>query len=297
MGYFDDQGGQRPALSTEGHPKSVDPHFFERMLDIDVTQLPDYSNAFRDIYDEKLNGLIVRNVFPKEHMARVVERLVKQETPFPKTVFPDRFKAFFYGRALDGSDPHLSEYLRDATMFRQSCKHLFRDGPDFEERLEEVFRMMAGGRAVKLPQAPDGRHYTSATIRVLPEGGHIGTHCGNEASTRPAYNHLNTLIDRKDQISFFVTLQDPVEGGELIVYSFQFSQVDESMFDHGHTLVDHVLHLYQQKKYRPTAGDLLIFDGGRYFHKVDVVKGPRTRWTIGGFCMFSKDAGTLYYWS
>ena len=135
------------------------------------------------------------------------------------------------------------------------------------------------------------------TIRVLPEGGSIGTHCGNEASTRASYKHLNTLVDRNDQISFFVTLQAPEGGGELEVYSLQFQHIDKANFERGHTVTDHLIPLYEAKKYRPQAGDLLIFDGGRYFHQVLKVEGPKTRWTMGGFMMFSQDDSTLYYWS
>lgn len=297
MGDADRDGSPGDAPLPACLPASDDPDFFSRMLDIDVSDLPAHPDALRAIYDAKLHGMIVRNVFPKDAMARVVDRLERKEAPFPQTFFPDRFKAWFYGRALDGSDPGLGEYLRDAEAFRTCAEHLFRDGDAFETRIEEVFRMISGGRDVRIPCMPDGRRYTPATIRVLPEGGHIGTHCGNEASTRSAYTHLNTFIDRHDQISYFVTLQAPEGGGELAVYSFQFQDTDESMFDHGHTVVDHVLHLHQEKRYRPTAGDLIVFDGGRYFHKVDVVQGPRTRWTIGGFLMFGADDGAVYYWS
>jgi hypothetical protein len=47
----------------------------------------------------------------------------------------------------------------------------------------------------------------------------------------------------------------------------------------------------------PRAGDLLVFDGGRYFHRVAKVKGSRIRYTIGGFMMFDQPGETLLYWS
>jgi hypothetical protein len=281
--------------STEGHPVPTPPNFFARMLEIDITDLVNYPDALRDIYDERLHGMIIRNVYPKDFMAQVVQRLEAQETQFPRVDFPERFKAHFLGRALDGAE--LPEYFRDAALFRESVQQLFAGGTPYETRLEQVFGAMAGGRKVELPMNPQGEAYTPGTIRVLPEGGSIGTHCGNEASTRPSYTHLNTVVDRHDQISFFITLQAPDAGGELEVYSLQFSHVDKRNFERGHTVVDHLLSLYEAKKYRPQAGDLLIFDGGRYFHQVLKVEGPHTRWTIGGFMMFSNDGQTLHYWS
>ena len=87
--------------------------FFSRMRDIDVSELEQHPDALRAIYEGNLHGLIIRNVFDKEVMARVVERLEKKETPFPQTFFPERFKAWFYGRVLDGSEPTLNDYLRE----------------------------------------------------------------------------------------------------------------------------------------------------------------------------------------
>ena len=45
------------------------------------------------------------------------------------------------------------------------------------------------------------------------------------------------------------------------------------------------------------AGELLLFDGGRYFHKVSPVEGSRARWTIGGFVGFTRDHERVVYWS
>ncbi len=286
---------RRGPPSTEGHPVATPPNFFDRMLEIDITDLPKFSHALRDIYEEKLHGLIIRNVYSKEFMAQVVQRLEAGEAEFPTVHFPERFKAHFLGRALDGSDP--KEYFADAAVFRDSARKLFAGGTDYETRLGEVFGAMVDGREVKVPTNAAGESYAPGTIRVLPEGGSIGTHCGNEASTRASYSHLNTLVDRFDQISFFVTLQAPDAGGELEVYSLQFKHVDKRNFERGHSVVDHLLPLYEAKKYKPQAGDLLIFDGGRYFHQVLPVEGPHTRWTMGGFMMFSQDGSTLYYWS
>ena len=78
----------------------------------------------------------------------------------------------------------------------------------------------------------------------------------------------------------------------------QWGDQDETMFDaQGHTAVDHLMDRYQQVRLRPRAGDMILFDGGRWFHKVDVVRGSATRWTIGGFLMFDRDGRRAYYWS
>lgn len=290
---------QASAVEPPDHPSrrvGEGPHFLDwRFLDVaELDRLPD---AIRDMVDGRLGGLIVRRAFDPAAMARVVERIEQSEPAFSVTPFPERFRSRFLGRALDGSDPELTEYLPIAERFRVAARDAFAGAEDYQSRLEALLGRLSGGRRVAVPTFTDGRPYAASTVRVLPPGGQIGSHCGNEANTRPAYTHLNTLVDLTDQISFFLTLQAPEAGGELVVYSLQWKDVERSGFDHGHSQVDPLLADARWEAYRPEAGDLLIFDGGRYFHRVSVVRGARTRWTIGGFMMFSRDGQTLYYWS
>lgn len=278
-----------PALRVDGEH-----HFLDWYL-IDVSEVGRFPDAIRDMYRGALGGLIVRNVFSPDHMAQVVKRLEDNTPGYHTNYFPARFKSRFFGRCLDGAD--LTGYLDEAEAFHESTGAAFAGGPDYRARLEEVLGRLSGGRPVTVPRYTDGRSYTCSTIRVLPTGGQIGTHCGNEASTRPAYHHLNTIIDRHDQISFFVTLQAPQAGGELVVYSLTWSDIGPGDMVNGRSNVEPLLPRARWTAYHPGPGDLLIFDGGRFFHRVSVVRGPTTRWTIGGFMMFSSGGDTLYYWS
>jgi len=270
---------------------------FIKFETIDVSELGRYPDAIRQMYAGTRGGLVIKNVYAPEQMARVIEQLAVETTQYPRTSFPARFKAHFYGRCLDGSDPALGEYLRDAEQFRAETLAVFADAAPFEARIEEMLRALGGGRDVQLPRYTDGRAYTPATIRILLEGGQIGTHCGNEAATRPAYTHLNTRIDPADQISYFLTLQAPAQGGELIVYSLKWSDIDASRIVGGRSRVEDLLRDAEWMAVAPGPGDLLIFDGGRYFHRVAMVVGERIRWTIGGFVMFARGGDVIHYWS
>jgi hapalindole-type alkaloid chlorinase len=292
------------AYETVSEPPPLDPATrvspidgFMRFETVGLDDLVRHPDVLREMYAGRFGGLVVRDVYDKGFMARLVTELAEAEARFPRTSFPERFRAHFYGRCLDGSDPELQEYLADADAFRRQSEMLFRGGAPFEARMEELFGAMAGGRRVELPRFRDGRAYTPATIRILLEGGQIGTHCGNEAATRPAYTHLNTMIDRGDQLSYFLTLQEPIAGGELIVYSLKWTDIDESRLVDGRSEVNHLLHEAQWFPVPTTAGDLLLFDGGRYFHRVAKVEGPRLRWTMGGFLMFDRSGERVLYWS
>ncbi len=43
--------------------------------------------------------------------------------------------------------------------------------------------------------------------------------------------------------------------------------------------------------------DLLIFDGGRHFHRVAMVVGERLRGTLGRFVIFARSGDVVHYWS
>jgi hypothetical protein len=292
------------AYSVEADAPELDPSLeasserpFMRFLTLGLDELGALPDALRHMYEGTLGGMVIKDVYSKDAMSAVMDRLRARDAELPRTSFPARFKAHFYGRCLDGADPALDEYLRDAARLRTELTSVFAGHAAFEDRVEEVFRMLAGGRRVELPTYADGRAYTPATVRILLEGGQIGTHCGNEAATRPAYSHLNTRIDKHDQLSYFLTLQHAEAGGELIVYSLKWSDIDASHIVGGRSQVDDLLRTAQWIAVRPSAGELLIFDGGRYFHRVSKVVGARIRYTIGGFLMFRADGEAIYYWS
>jgi hypothetical protein len=291
-GYQDE--GEPPELDRSKRTPDARP--FMRFETIDVSEVDHFPDAIREMYAGTLGGLVIRNVYAPEEMARVAAMLEAGTTDYPRTSFPARFNAHFFGRCLDGSEPELDLYLEDAERFRTETLAIFRGSAPFEDRMEETFRALAGGRAVELPRFRD-RAYAPATIRILLENGQIGTHCGNEAATRPAYTHLNEIIDRGDQISFFLTLQEPEAGGELVVYSLKWTDIDGTRIVGGRSNVNDLLGEAEWMAISPRAGDLLLFDGGRYFHRVAKVKGKTTRFTIGGFMMFDRAGAKIFYWS
>lgn len=277
------------------------PNSFVKVYDVDFDDLGRFPNGLDDIRKERLQGFLIRNVMPADFCAEVVGRLERKEISFLELSFQKTYGAQLLGRPVDMSDPALTQYFGESREFRDSCRRLFRGGPDYEERVEEVCRRIGGGRGVRVPPArtPEEGSYTSSTIRILPPGGQIGVHCGNEAMHRVTYNHLNTMIENVDQISFFLTLNPPEGGGELVIFSLRYDQIDSTMMNKegNRCYVDDVIHRYQKVAVRPRTGDLLIFDGGRYFHLVSHVQGAKTRWTIGGFMGFGRDDKTIYYWS
>lgn len=292
---------QENIVPVEASAELLTPDSFVRVYDVDFDDLGKYPDGLDDIRKERRQGFLVRNVMPADFCAEVVARLERRENTFLELSFQQTYGAHLLGRPVDMSDPSLTQYFRESAEWRDACRKLFSGGPDFEQRIEEVCRRIGGGRSVQVPpaRAPDEGSYVSSTIRILPPGGTIGVHCGNEAMHRVTYDHLNTMIENLDQLSFFLTLSAPEDGGELVIFSLRHDMIDSTMMNKegNRCYVDDVIDRYERVTVRPRTGDLLIFDGGRYFHLVSPVQGARTRWTIGGFIGFGRDDKSLYYWS
>lgn len=48
---------------------------------------------------------------------------------------------------------------------------------------------------------------------------------------------------------------------------------------------------------KPEVGDLIVFNGGQVWHKVNDVIGTKDRVTFGGFLGRSLDGAELLYWN
>jgi hypothetical protein len=139
--------------------------------------------------------------------------------------------------------------------------------------LTRGLRGLAPGLGLKVPKTADGQFYAAVTARVLPDGADIAVH--SERCDWDAMAHLTTLADLGQQLSFYLVLQAPAAGGELLLYE-------------GHSLDNPQVIPLQ-------TGDLVVFDGTRHNHRVTPVEGDTERWTLGGFLTVSGQ--TVLFWS
>lgn len=143
----------------------------------------------------------------------------------------------------------------------------------------------------------DGRRYAAGTYRHLPVGCAIPVHVGNYFFGTGGYRHLREVLDTTVQLSFFFTLRAAEVGGELEVLDQRWGDADTPWHDAmGIWDGDAILAQRAGQRYRPESGDLLIFDGGRHYHRVTEVGGGHARWTLGGFVGRTL-AGGLAFWN
>ena len=273
-----------------------------RCLEVSVAELGAHADALMAIFRGELDLLVVREAITPTAALRVADALERRAGDFAWTPqqHPDGRpgQMMVMGMTLtpvSGFDLDLERYFTVAERFRRDCRELFAGEPDFEAAMIDRLGAMAGGRPVAIPEHDRGRAYTPATIRTLPHGCGIPVHCGNFFLETPGYRSLAAQLDTADQLSYFVTLRDAEEGGELEVYELQWGDPRTPMkgdFYDGERIAAH----WHGLKVRPGPGDLLVFDGGRFYHRVTTVRG-RTRVTIGGFVGFSPDHERALIWS
>jgi len=267
-----------------------------RIIEIDASDIARHPDAIDRILRREVFGVLVRGVFPAEHLARVVARLERE--PAMPMFESDTFSGRTYGRVLRMADGKLDEYFAAARQMGPALAAAFADGPGYEERLREVLGALGGGRPVCVPRV-GARTYAPATVRVIDPGGTIFLHCGNETHAFPALGELTQIIDPAGEISTLIPLALPEAGGELEIYDLCFGdpligELDDSL---GRTSAHQGLAERRCVRLRPAVGDLVLFEEGRHYHRVNEVRGTRPRWTMGGFLAPSRDAHTLHYWS
>ncbi len=265
------------------------------MLEIDAGDVAKYPDTIDRILRREMFGVLVRGVFPRDQMARAVARIAAdQEAPLFEA---HTFRGRTYGRVLRMAGEALAEYFDAADRIGSALERAFGEN-GYEARLREIVGALSGGRPISLPRV-HGRSYAPATVRVLDPGGVVQLHCGNETHAFPPLAELTQIIDPKGEISTLLPLALPEAGGDLQVYDVCFGDplIDELDRSLGRENAHRGLSDRRSIRLRPDVGDFALFEEGLHYHRVNEVRGPRARWTMGGFLAPSRDGATLHYWS
>lgn len=266
---------------------------------LEVTRIEDASpDALDEMYAGHIGGLIIHNAFPPDMMARMVAHLEQHGDNYhwdlQTSTDPSEVQMRVLGRTLTpvrGMDFDLDDYARVGQATRALIEHQW---PNFFDRLERLTEGLSGGRKVRAVDV-QGRAYGPATIRHLPVGCEIPVHCGLFFMETPGYREIMGALDDTSQLSWFIPMQTSEDGGELMVYNLQWKDSDVPRL--GEMYNPSAIEARPSVRVRPPVGSLLLFDGGRWFHKVSPVRGDRDRWTVGGFLGFTSDMEHIVYWS
>jgi hapalindole-type alkaloid chlorinase len=276
---------------------------------ISYTQIGEYPDGLKDIQNRKIDGFLVRGVLTPQEADSIVQEFKKidnsrfEHNPSGRNI-P---KPFATVTTINEPGVPLDEYFIRASDFWEKFPEKF--GVDFKARVKEVFEKLGGGRPVDVPRESNlGVTFSPAQMREMYTGkGGIYVHCGKFFRDRFSkfYTYLNDVSLVEEQISYFIMLRPPAEGGELTVYDISYDNVKqkETEWDNKKLIADDgsLIDLEdpantRRRKLRPGKGDMIIFDGGNIWHRVEDPKGDLSRITAGGFVTFSHDNEKIYFW-
>jgi hypothetical protein len=267
------------------------------ILDVVPAHAREHDDAIARIFDGTIGGIIVRGVLDRTHVAELVRRLTSDGGSLP-TFRPPVFKGYVLGRPLVSASDGLAAYLDDAERFRTGCAAIFDEFPRMEERIHDAIVALADGQQVQVPRGSDGRPYLATTVRVLIEGDRLPLHYENETFGNPAMEALRPALDARTLMSFYLPLATPSSGGVLRLFHTHALNGGDSLIERlgGEERARPQFEQWGFSAVLPAIGDLLIFDGGRWYHEVTPV-GAGARWTLGGFLAMTRDRQTVHYWS
>jgi len=254
--------------------------------------MTDYPAAALSMYQGRLHGLSIQGVVPPQEMAAAVRRLDDLGLPRHGTI-PGVDAAFSYGLMIAptgdhprGPDPEL--YLAAAGPAAAALQGLLAP-PGLVPLLSRVLGLLSGLPAA-VARAADGRTYLPASVRVFGDGWGAPLHCDTYMDS-PTHAHLHQVTDRSTQLSWYLPMSLPEQGGELRIYDARHGEpglVGDDMA---------ALAARPHVTVPLSTGDMVLFDAGRWFHQIMPARGPTPRRTLGGFAALSADHRGLLFWS
>ncbi len=271
------------------------PSFF-RTIVVGAPQAQDFPDAIRRLRREEFEGIIVRQVYSAEECARLSDRLEGGQHGLVRRDFPPIMRAYFLGINLNLTHPDLVAYFQEAPAFRARLKQLFSGSIDLEARVAGMLSSLDNGRPYLAVPGPQPQlDHMFATLRAHLTGGFIPPHFDNEQAFRQSYRLVMPWIGT-DLFSFVLAFSQPEAGGELEIFNLQHEgrrfRMTDGDEDASHLNLDGV----ESIRFRLEPGEMIIFNSGRYLHRVNPVIGPTTRWTACSFMAESRTGEQVYCW-
>lgn len=243
----------------------------------------------------ELDGVVVRGVLSADEVDRAVAGLEQQQSSTAHHPISPDTAAFTLGPMLVTSPTGMDAYLASTAATDAMLDTHLGAGGSFRARVLGWLGTLSGSGAVHAPSAGADRAYGIASVRCLPPGSELVAHCEAEQFQQPAYADFHDELAGGPLLSYFVALNDTLPDRALVVYDLR---ADGPLTDLS---VDDKRRIRERVEGYPCfevpmrKGDLILFNGGRYYHRVRPTEGVRSRWTVGGFVSFARDRRCLVW--
>jgi len=259
-----------------------------------VDELPNYPNIYEQIYNGKVDGIIIKNFISDSEVAAFKDKYYKNPS---KLLYQKAYGDVFGYVIHEAQDKDLKDYFDKVQQYEDELKEYI--GFDFNARFKEVVSKISNGVTVSTITKDDNDTYLGSAVKFMyPNKGGLIEHVGLQFYDQFAsLKDVESRIDKTGQLSFFSPLQYSEDGGALILFDLKFGKVPFK-FD---TYYDKKLLRYikSRKCYylKPGVGELLMFNGGHIWHRVEAIRGTKPRITIGGFTTYLLDRKTIGFWN
>ena len=277
-------------------------------VEVDAINLGQYADGLKQIQQRSIDGFLIRNAFSSDE----VNALIKSFDSVPENmlmradsgliIYPE---AFSVASLMDSKSTEFNAFFERCEFWWQEVKEKYH--VDFPTRIIDLVSQIAHGFELRVPNGPNGKgKFTPANFRrVIPGKGTFKPHCGNYFHNEfpQIYSMIEKFSNPKNQMSFFLCLEAPKQGGELVLYDVEWKnahvrQKSETVLeDINGRQIDLRASNTRKQMVKPSAGDVVLFAGGEIWHEVMTIPEGDSRLTLGGFLTAGIDKKSYYFWS
>jgi len=269
---------------------------------VDINELSEFEYHIKDIQNRKIDGVIIKNFLNSNETKIIKERVENNIDQFERVQTGFTYPVAYWQADKSSNEEHpiIEQFKRWEGERKRFSEFL---GVEIETKVKDVLQRVEPGVNIKVLQGKDSLgSYIPFTVRVFePNKDGITIHCGNmfEKMLPTLYADLKSKVETFNQLSYFMVVQNNLEGGELTLYNLNWIEGQEP---EG---TDNVIHangeVYHGKemprvKLKLDEGDLIIFAAGEIWHRVESPM-DRARITIGGFMGYIRGEENLAIWS
>lgn len=275
---------------------------------ISVSDALNKKTVISDLYNNTTNGWLIKGFMSTTEVEYALANLkwldISANGGFPKEAGHTNPRSFsmLADKETGVNEELLDTYFIDIEQYNAVLQNIF--SFDYQERLLNFFSSIEDNVDVQIPtieRSGEKKQLTTSTFRYCyPNRGGMNTHVGNMfPHIYPLfYSFLSKTMNIERQISYFVMLSKPEQGGDLVLYDALWGQYVE-WWDGYFTKANGEKALQADIDYQsiaPEPGDMILFNGGDIWHKVDNLSGHTDRITVGGFLAKTQD-NKIYVWS
>lgn len=266
---------------------------------------------FKDLMDKKRDAIVLNKICSTEKPPYYNKQLANLQNISKNIIIHQNLTTYPLSYAVihEKNDREENEHLLNT---------FFKEGENANKNYEKIIGAKTTNALKNILEA------TFPNIKLLSKGENafpmfnlrkmnpapsyaIEIHCENSFINQlniPLKEFLYETVDLENALSFYLMLQAPDFGGDLILFDKTWDEQpiaagnldektrkNERLFFNSNTGIPH-------KKISLTEGDMVFFRAAQIWHCIDVVSGASPRITIGGFVGRSIiNQNQYFYWS